>query len=29
MPVFLLVAVCVEMYFGTYHYRFIHLWPGA
>ncbi len=29
MPVFLIVAVCVEMYFGTYHYRFIHLWPGV
>jgi 4-amino-4-deoxy-L-arabinose transferase-like glycosyltransferase len=29
MPLSLVVGVCIEMYFGTYHYRFIHLWPGA
>jgi hypothetical protein len=28
MPVFLVVAVSVEMYFGTYHFRFIRIWPG-
>ena len=25
----LLVAVCLKVYIGTYHYSFIRLWPGA